>query len=244
MKTTARDKVLSMPELLEAILLEVDLLTLLVAAQRVCQNWHALIHTSPSLQQALYFKPCTEVVTNYTQNNHLLARHFPNLLQQTSHLPQYALALDLARVPINKKEAFLRRGASWRNLLLHQPPMNVVRLASLLNDRHRSTRLYRHFALFGSQSKKNVGTDEEAVGKIGEGVHSLHDFAVLSHSENVKQHIFCCEWQGTQYIRHSAIFLDLCEADSVDAEVMALSQLAIFCYESESDSDHDYVYDH
>jgi hypothetical protein len=244
MKTTARDKVLSMQELLEAILLEVDLLTLLVAAQRVCQNWHALIHTSPFLQQALYFKPCTEVTTNYNQDNNLLARHFPNLLQQTSHLPEYALALDLARVPINKKEAFFREEASWRTLLLRQPPMNVVRLASLLNDRHRSTRLYRNFVLFGSQSKKKVGTDKVAIGNIGEGVHSLHDFAVFSHSEKMKQPSFCCEWQDTEYIRHSAIFSDLCEADSADADVMALSQLAIFCYESESESDYDYVYDH
>lgn len=246
--TTAKDRVLSMLELLEAILLEVDLLTLLVSGQRVCQKWHALIHTSPSLQQALYFKPCTETANNqpmssYTKSHPLLIRNFPNLLQQTWYLPEYALALDLARLPTNKKESFLRKGASWRRMLLSQPPMNVLRLASLTGVRYRSTRLYRHFVIFEKYEKTTLGTDIEAIGKIGEGVHSLHDFVVLSACEKAKQHIFCSELQDAEYIRWPTISSDLYETDSVEVEVKTLSDPGILCLESESDSDYEYVCD-
>ncbi len=72
-------------ELLERVLLEVDMATLLTAAQRVCRQWHQLISLSPAIQQHLYLIP---VPTEYTsrlahtlhrphQRNPLLQKHFP-----------------------------------------------------------------------------------------------------------------------------------------------------------------------
>ncbi|KAJ5995143.1 hypothetical protein N7481_002120 [Penicillium waksmanii] len=52
-------KVLTTPELLEIILLHLDIRTLLVSAQRVCQTWKVLIQTSPAIQQALFFRSAT-----------------------------------------------------------------------------------------------------------------------------------------------------------------------------------------
>lgn len=46
-------------ELLEAILLHVDMRTILTSTQLVSRQWHDLIAHSPALQQALYFKPST-----------------------------------------------------------------------------------------------------------------------------------------------------------------------------------------
>ncbi|PLB53484.1 hypothetical protein P170DRAFT_435112 [Aspergillus steynii IBT 23096] len=57
MPSTAAETALSTPELLEAILLELDMATLLVSAQRVDRYWFGLISASIRLQQALYFKP-------------------------------------------------------------------------------------------------------------------------------------------------------------------------------------------
>ncbi|POR38149.1 Uncharacterized protein TPAR_01665 [Tolypocladium paradoxum] len=51
------ERVLNLPELLEAILLHVDMTTLLVSVSRVNRSWNAVVSTSPALQQALYFRP-------------------------------------------------------------------------------------------------------------------------------------------------------------------------------------------
>lgn len=52
-----RDAALSTFELLEAILLHVDMRTLVVSAQRVCTRWHAVISNSTPLQRHLFFAP-------------------------------------------------------------------------------------------------------------------------------------------------------------------------------------------
>jgi hypothetical protein len=56
-RSPARDIVFSTTELVEAILLQLDMKTLLVSAMRVNKMWCGTINNSPSLQQALYFKP-------------------------------------------------------------------------------------------------------------------------------------------------------------------------------------------
>ncbi|KAJ6443027.1 Histone-lysine N-methyltransferase EZH2 [Purpureocillium lavendulum] len=54
---SAPQAVLSTAELLEAILLDVDMRTLLVSAPRVCRRWHAVVASSPALQRALFLHP-------------------------------------------------------------------------------------------------------------------------------------------------------------------------------------------
>ncbi|RYO99401.1 hypothetical protein DL764_006823 [Monosporascus ibericus] len=51
------EAVLSIPELLEAILLSLDMVTLLVSAPRVSKRWYDIIAGSPAIRQALYFDP-------------------------------------------------------------------------------------------------------------------------------------------------------------------------------------------
>jgi hypothetical protein len=53
----AMESVLYISELLEAILLHLDMTTLLVSAPRVSKTWHSVMIASPAIQQALYFKP-------------------------------------------------------------------------------------------------------------------------------------------------------------------------------------------
>ncbi|KAH8424376.1 uncharacterized protein LDX57_002127 [Aspergillus melleus] len=53
----AADTALSIPELLEAISLHLDMSTVLLSAQRVNKHWLATINDSIRLQQLLYFKP-------------------------------------------------------------------------------------------------------------------------------------------------------------------------------------------
>ncbi|KAL3428491.1 F-box domain-containing protein [Phlyctema vagabunda] len=51
------DTALIIPELLEAVLLHLDMTTLLVSASRVSKTWHNVITSSHAIQQALYFRP-------------------------------------------------------------------------------------------------------------------------------------------------------------------------------------------
>ncbi|UNI23601.1 hypothetical protein JDV02_009411 [Purpureocillium takamizusanense] len=57
---SAAQAVLSTPELLEAILVGVDMHTLLVSATRVCRLWHVVAASSLALQRSLFFHPENE----------------------------------------------------------------------------------------------------------------------------------------------------------------------------------------
>jgi hypothetical protein len=166
-------KVLTTTELLEIILIHLDTRTLLVSAQRVCQTWKVLIQTSPTIQQALFFRPTapnpnskraklhghaksiwnsllsspSEKDTNSEQGsmneeetpciqpiyNPLLAQAFPQFFppayerkltaNEERHTSRFSFKdLDMLTSP-EKKTAYMRREASWRKMLLRQPPV-------------------------------------------------------------------------------------------------------------------------
>jgi len=77
-----RDAVLQTTELLENILAQLDIRTLLTSAQLVNQRWHEVIAQSPRLQEALYFKPAaapaaSDASRSLRTRNPLLAEVFP-----------------------------------------------------------------------------------------------------------------------------------------------------------------------
>jgi len=181
---SAMESVLRTPELLEAILLQVDMTTLLTSALRVDRNWHDLMTTSPAIQQNLFFKsgplppsrttlPSPGIVqdhrhrddfydkdcpnrNNWPVINPLLEKKFGRLFFDTgsarwlfsaasifNRMPwsRRAIALALAesrteevdwsdeglgpQALLEEKEArrrFTRSGASWRRMLVSQPP--------------------------------------------------------------------------------------------------------------------------
>lgn len=58
--TPATRDALAISEVLEMILVNVDMVTLLTSAQRVSKHWHGLISTSRPLQEILFFAPVPE----------------------------------------------------------------------------------------------------------------------------------------------------------------------------------------
>ena len=124
------DQVLFLYEILEAILLLIDQRTLLLS-QRVCRRWNEVILDSSRLQIKLCFRPA-----RFERNNdHIPLEHQWNMMVQDLARPiltYYSGAglPDEYRIDLNKKDAFLREEASWRRLLLHQPP--CVKAASIL----------------------------------------------------------------------------------------------------------------
>lgn len=182
-KQTPQSKVFTTPELLEIILLRLDNRTLLVSAQRVCKTWSALIQSSPTIQQALFFqsapKSKSEKVKAHAKSawnsivassfkkegssnrdesiypqpiyNPLLVHAFrPFFPSVEEHLAIYDSdgnqtksasgtspeaeerksgdrfsfkPLDIFSSP-EKKTAYMRKEASWRNMHLRQPPVH------------------------------------------------------------------------------------------------------------------------
>ncbi|KAK0730291.1 hypothetical protein B0H67DRAFT_561219 [Lasiosphaeris hirsuta] len=136
-------QVASTPELLEMILLELDMRTLITSAQRVDRNWSQTIKASPRLQQALYFAPARKPRSRATQTppytqNPLLAEVFSPFFSKPPRRtdttwPGFYRRLALAKKTRGKKKnskaerprqaAFMRADASWRHMLVTQPPI-------------------------------------------------------------------------------------------------------------------------
>ncbi|KAK6068895.1 F-box domain-containing protein [Seiridium cupressi] len=157
------NRVIQTLELLECILVNLDMRTLLVSAQRVCRTWHSLINTSPALQVALFFKPdgSWDVQRGHdheagggsqdvgktrggsVRKNPLLASLFPAWFDdyvspgpEDSHSAPRAVYRSQSKPPpytefagqpfAKNSEVFMRRTASWRRMLVQQPPAHHV----------------------------------------------------------------------------------------------------------------------
>ncbi|KAK1831545.1 hypothetical protein QBC39DRAFT_434056 [Podospora conica] len=148
-------QVFSTPELVESILVHLDMRTLLTTAQRISRTFLAIITASPRLQRTLFFRPSLPSSMPFTANP-LLTWAFPCLMPVFTapvigvydiRLPPSSLfvpAGNYGRGAVEENEmlpmtdirydgrrhlAFTRRGASWRRMLLCQPPaMRVARV--------------------------------------------------------------------------------------------------------------------
>ncbi|KAI4870663.1 hypothetical protein F4820DRAFT_220588 [Hypoxylon rubiginosum] len=184
------EHVFSIPELLEAILLHVDMATLLVSATRINKAWQAVINTSVLIQRALYFqpvstgsqgpgweeflKPCEDTAsaqeTRIPIINPLLKKRFGHCFFDTGEFYGYLLransfysmpwrrdgrenpqAMARPTFPSGPQIAemttgelreiettcrkFTRKEASWRKMLVSQPP--PPQLGYLFMERHR-----------------------------------------------------------------------------------------------------------
>ncbi|KAF2749804.1 hypothetical protein M011DRAFT_524452 [Sporormia fimetaria CBS 119925] len=142
MSTTpsALTRVLSLPDLLEPILLCLPPRDLLLA-QLISRHFHSLITNSPLIQPALFFRPAPSKPNTTPTTNPLLAEHFPHFFtvhedaRRSWQLPSFE---KLMRMPwisslqtstVSRTQTpFLRREASWRRMLLMQPPPRDLHL--------------------------------------------------------------------------------------------------------------------
>ncbi|KAI8630094.1 hypothetical protein F5Y19DRAFT_53306 [Xylariaceae sp. FL1651] len=121
--------VLQTAELLEAILQQLDMRTLLTSAQLVNRQWHELITSSPALQQALFFMPVAGN-SGPVRQNVLLAEVFPlwfreNVKQTSDSKLKWFTQPSFKRLPMAKKSrqhTFMYPNATWRRMLVQQPP--------------------------------------------------------------------------------------------------------------------------
>jgi hypothetical protein len=125
------------------ILVQVDMRTLLASGQRVCHAWTNLIRTSRSLQRALFFTPIREPewATAEKTLNPLLAETFPGIFPANANDDdddddeRFAYrGLPMAK-DAETMNRFVRPNASWRRMLVQQPPLRDIGLFHILSTR-------------------------------------------------------------------------------------------------------------
>lgn len=163
--------VINTAELLQHILLHLDMRTALTACMRVCRVWHHILTTNRAIQRALFLLPEPDFPSSTTpastrqhrRLNPLLAELFPAWFNSSPHERPSTLPADETPLPTPKdslarhrwqpfhasgiarnRRGFLYRGASWRRMLVAQPPVrrlsNVFRLFPRAADSHHYSR--------------------------------------------------------------------------------------------------------
>jgi hypothetical protein len=123
--------VLKTPELLEMILVHLDMREIF-SFQRVCHHWQDIImHDSLLLRRKLFLAPAFTDSPNYPTDNPFLKQRFPKfstyLLQgNVKWRPKWVKALDESDLLRLGEEFFECETASWRRMLLTQPPIKEV----------------------------------------------------------------------------------------------------------------------
>ncbi|KAF7345302.1 putative MFS transporter [Mycena sanguinolenta] len=126
--STAKETMIFTPELLEHTLVHLPMRDLLVAAPLVSKAWHAITR-SPLLQRALFFEPdpaSTELV-----QNPLLVELFAPFFSPPGDDPDAwswpgSVAAFEAMPWATRSAAFCRADASWRRMLVTQPPTQTL----------------------------------------------------------------------------------------------------------------------
>ncbi|KAK7048457.1 putative MFS transporter [Favolaschia claudopus] len=119
----AESAVLSTPELLEQIMVQLPIRDLLTTAPLVCKSWFSTTR-SPTLQRALFFEPDPSASTSARIQNPLLAQLFPLFF---SHGTKYHGTDSIMDMPwAQAPDAFRRRDASWRRMLVAQPTLRAL----------------------------------------------------------------------------------------------------------------------
>lgn len=154
--TSAAESVLKTPELLELVLAHFDQAELM-NAQRVCRRWKDIISSSLPLRRMLYLSPTLKVDERIPVDNAWLKSRFPDLgiylLQgNPKWRPKYIKALgaaDFERLGDN----FYEPNASWRDMLLTQPPVKEIVVYSHIEERSQSDKRKSRRGLFAREEE-------------------------------------------------------------------------------------------
>lgn len=127
--TTACQRVLGTTELLEGIICSLDMRTIIVSAQAVNHRWKDLITESPAIQQHLYLLPAPNGGggPENPDLNPLLAKSFPLWFVSAARHDYKGLR---GTPLVTRSDDFMRRDATWRGMLVSQPPVRKLAIYS------------------------------------------------------------------------------------------------------------------
>ncbi|KAH1497477.1 hypothetical protein LV164_001707 [Aspergillus fumigatus] len=186
--------VLSTPELLENILLYLDVQSLLTSAQRVCRSWTRLIQTSLRLQQALFFQPIPPEKCREKLLNPLLAKHFWNFFppaRDPSGVRECTYLLLSGPEASERRQKLLRCEASWRRMLVQQPPAS---LAYVQATHTRGGWIFKHYYLPCDAAPTTHWVHGQVqMDLIGLRMNMLYDLVFESLLGGLRRHWICWE---------------------------------------------------
>jgi hypothetical protein len=125
---SARDSFIQTPELVEHALALLPIRDLLVIAPLVSKMWQAITR-SPTLQRALFFEADPTASASHRIKNPLLVELFQPFFapNTTKKYPWPGSATAILAMPwAQAPEAFKRADASWRRMLVTQPPAQTM----------------------------------------------------------------------------------------------------------------------
>ncbi|KAI9376177.1 hypothetical protein BJX61DRAFT_539039 [Aspergillus egyptiacus] len=164
----ASQKVFTIVELLESILLLVDIQTLLTSAQRVSRHWHAVIQASPRLQARLFLSPAsypvytdtdtdTDAATDTHTENPYLTRIWTHVfLPATSSSFSFRSENETADTSPGIEKPYLHPTATWRRMLIQQPPSQRI---GLLEDGYWPAKQCLSFATISASASTSVSNN-------------------------------------------------------------------------------------
>ncbi|KAK7039774.1 F-box domain protein [Favolaschia claudopus] len=140
--STSQDTVISSPELLELVLSHLPMRDLLCIAPLVSKAWQATT-TTPLLQRILFFEPDPSADPRNLIQNPLLAEIFSPFFTRLENPHAYhwpGRTASIWEMPwLKKLDAFRRAGASWRRMLVTQPPVRTLALKHVTSYQLGST---------------------------------------------------------------------------------------------------------
>ncbi|RDW63038.1 uncharacterized protein DSM5745_10149 [Aspergillus mulundensis] len=209
---------LDTPEILEMVLAQLDMRTLLTSAQRVCHSWASLAAQSPVLQRALFFTPikdANEWGMNEKMLNPLLTEAFPSIFpdppkdedDKEKRFNFRFSDLPIATLEGEARARFIRPDASWRRMLVSQPPMQDISLMHLrhgmggdsaecwrvpADTTHAGLRMERLFEvlLFHNPIRDRVSTKSRVYWVTGDGGERAVAFDEGHRQRNIKERFY------------------------------------------------------
>jgi hypothetical protein len=160
---SAQSSAISTPEIFHLILAELPMRWLLTTAPLVCRRWRDTISASPTIQQKLFFQPLPENTTRQPkfQINLLLREVFPLWFQPRHFPPDLWDKTVFDGLPIARHTAaFVRRGASWRKMLVQQPPAPSLCIMDVRFEHSQSGEwidVWNHWAIFDDEGGLRMG---------------------------------------------------------------------------------------
>lgn len=172
---SARERALALPELLEAIIIQLPLQDILVNAQRINREWHVIV-ISQVVQQMLFFEPLSSSKPIY---NPLLEKAFPTWFEAGAVRPyfrgkQFQQLQHAAKLEVI--DAFARPEASWRRMLVLQP-----------TDRTIIEVAHMHHSMSGKVRMETACDEFEGRARMGEIYDRTRDFVVKPRTKFLLQ---------------------------------------------------------
>ncbi|KAJ5917420.1 hypothetical protein N7466_010974 [Penicillium verhagenii] len=187
------NQALNTMEILEMILVQTDMRTLLVSAQRVCHKWADLIAHSPSIQKTLFFTPIQESEwgTGIQIFNPILTKtinsSFP-FNNEPDNWQDFRLSAFMMTKDHSGVAAFTRKNASWRKMLVQQPPTPGIGILDTASSRGGTSARFSH--ILADQEMEESGQNWLLDGNkriSNEFSRMLDEFGLILHISRIIQ---------------------------------------------------------